>query len=236
MKGIILAGGKGTRLHPLTLVTNKHLLPVFDRPMIFFPLATLRRADIREVLIVTNPEFLSDFQKLLGDGKRLGVKLTFAVQKKADGIAGALRCAEKFAAGASVAVILGDNIFADNFSAAVRKFKIGAQVFLKRISDPHRFGVPTLCDTHVIKITEKPRRPASNFAVTGFYLFDHRVFEIVRKIKPSRRGELEITDVNNFYIQRSELNAQKVRGFWSDAGTPESLLRAANFCATKKLY
>ncbi len=241
MKGIILAGGKGTRLLPFTKFTNKHLLPIHDRPMILYPLETLRRAGIREILIVTDGKFLADFKKLLGSGRKFGVKLLFAVQKKADGIAGALRLADKFTMGESIAVILGDNIFeaglwsglGTGFKKDVREFKSGAKVFLKKVSDPARFGVAELRGSEVVKITEKPKNPKSNLAVVGLYFYDKNVFDIIKKIEPSNRGELEITDVNNFYIQKKKLEATKIKGFWNDAGTLESLAEATRLAREK---
>ena len=249
MKGIILAGGKGTRLLPFTKFTNKHLLPVHDRSMILYPLETLKNSGIREILIVTDGKFLADFKKLLGDGRKFGVKLSFAIQKKADGIAGALKLSEKFStprrgsgqASESIAVILGDNIFeADprsgsrtGFRKDVQEFKSGAKVFLKKVSDPERFGVAELRGTKVMKIIEKPKNPQSNLAVVGLYFYDENVFDIIKKIEPSKRGELEITDVNNFYIQAGKLEASKIKGFWSDAGTLESLAEATRLVREK---
>lgn len=229
MKGVILAGGKGTRLLPLTKITNKHLLPVYDQPMIFYPIQTLKKAGVKDILIVTDSEFLGSFKKLLSNGKELGIKLNYKVQKKAGGIAHALSLAKSFVGKSNIAVILGDNIFEDNFKQAVKNFKQGAKIFLKRVKDPERFGVPTLQGKKVIKITEKPRRPASNYAATGLYLFDNSVFQIIQSIKPSKRGELEITDVNNWYVGRGEMEAEKVKGFWSDAGTFESLAKSGEF-------
>ena len=231
MKGVVLAGGKGTRLLPLTKITNKHLLPVHDRPMIFFPLETLRQSGISEILVVTDPQFLAEFKKVVG--KFPGVRISFALQKKPDGIAGALRLAEKFAAGESLAVILGDNIFESSFARDVREFESGAKVFLKKVPDPERFGVAEIRGSRVVGIVEKPRLPKSDLAVVGLYFFDKNVFDIIRKIIPSRRGELEISDVNNFYIARKSLIFSRIKGFWKDAGTIESLAEATKFIRKK---
>ena len=231
MKGVVLAGGKGTRLAPLTKFTNKHLLPVHDRPMVFFPLETLKKSGIREILIVTDGKFLADFKRILKHFR--GVKIAFAIQRRADGIAGALKLARKFAAGDSVAVILGDNLFEDHFRVDVENFKTGAKVFLKKVSDPERFGIAEVRGPRVITITEKPRKPKSDLAVVGLYFFDKNVFDIIQKITPSKRGELEITDVNNFYIQQKTLNSRKIKGFWSDAGTFESLAAATELIRGK---
>jgi len=232
MKGIILAGGKGTRLLPLTKITNKHLLPIYDRLMIFYPLDTLKKSGIKEILIITDGKFLADFKKLLGDGRKFGCKISFAVQKKADGIAGALKLAKKFSDGDSVAVILGDNIFESDFRKDVQEFKklrsdeIKAKIFVKKVSDPQRFGVAEIRGKKVLKINEKPKNPKSDLAVVGLYFYDKSVFDIIRKVQPSKRGELEITDVNNFYIKENLLNFRKIEGFWNDAGTFESLAEA----------
>ena len=231
MKGVVLAGGKGSRLLPLTKITNKHLLPVHDRPMIFFPLATLRDSGISEILVVTDPQFLPEFKKVVA--KFPGVRISFATQKKPDGIAGALRLAEKFAAGENLAVILGDNIFESNFRAEVRAFESGAEVFLKKVADPERFGVAEISGRKVVRIVEKPKRPKSDLAVVGLYFFDKKVFDIIRKIQPSKRGELEITDVNNFYISQKTLIFSKIKGLWRDAGTLESLAATTKFIREK---
>jgi len=235
MKGVILAGGKGTRLLPLTKLTNKILLPVFNRAMIEYPLATLQRTGIKDILIVSGREHAGDFMKYLGSGKDFGANLTYKVQEEAGGIAQALALAEDFADGKPVTVILGDNIFEDNFSRAVKNFRSGARVFLKKVPDPERFGVPILEGKNVVKIIEKPAKPPTQFAVTGLYQYDAKVFGIIKRLKPSARGELEITDVNNAYIRRGALKAEFVRGFWSDAGTFESLARTVNWAMRKGL-
>ena len=233
MKGILLAGGTGSRLHPLTLVTNKHLLPVYNQPMVFYPLMTLKNAGLRDILIVTGSEHAGSFMQLLGSGKNFGMQISYRIQDEAKGIAQALGLAEKFAAKESVAVILGDNIFEDNFTKQVRSFQAGARLFFKKVSDPERFGVATLQGRKVIKVTEKPKNPSSQHAVTGFYLFDSRVFNIIKTLKPSRRGELEITDINNFYIRENKMDAEFVKGFWSDAGTFDSLAHATRLVQKK---
>jgi glucose-1-phosphate thymidylyltransferase len=229
-KGVILAGGTGSRLFPATKVTNKHLLPVYDRPMIFYPLQTLRNSGIAEILIVSGAQFSENFAQLLGDGKEFNCRFKFTVQKNAAGIADALKLAEDFAAGENLAVILGDNIFEQNFKKEVREFETGAQIFLKKVPDAARFGVAEIdAENRVKKILEKPKNPPTDLAVTGFYLFDATVFEKIGKLKPSARGELEISDVNNFFIADGKMRAGFVEKFWSDAGTFESLFRASGF-------
>jgi glucose-1-phosphate thymidylyltransferase len=239
MKGIILAGGLGSRLRPLTLVTNKHLLPVYDRPMIHFPIQCMVNAGIVDVLIVTGGEHAGDFLKLLKNGKHLGLRhLEYAYQEGEGGIADALKLAEEFADGGKICVILGDNIIEGNIRQAAGEFftqPCGAKILLKEVPDPQRFGVATLDgDGPKAKITgivEKPEKPLSNLAVTGIYFYDNRVFEICRTLKPSQRGELEITDVNNEYLSRGELTHSQLQGWWTDAGTFESLHRASRFVA-----
>lgn len=226
MKGIILAGGTGSRLYPLTKVTNKHLLPVYDKPMIFYPIQTLIDAGIKEIMIVSGRGHAGHFLELLGSGADLGLKFTYEIQEEAGGIAQALGLAESFAADDDVAVILGDNIFQDNIKEDISTFKSGAKIFLKEVPDAHRFGVAELKGDKVVGIEEKPEDPKSNFAVTGLYVYDSEVFDVIKTLKPSGRGELEITDVNNFYINRKVMGYRILEGFWSDAGTFESLLRA----------
>lgn len=239
MKGVILAGGLGTRLYPLTHVTNKHLLPVYDRPMIFYPITTLVNAGIVEILIVTSGPHVGDFLGVLKNGKELGVKhLEYAYQEKPDGgIADALSLAEDFTDRENITVILGDNTTDADISKEVMSFKEGALVFLKKVSDPSRFGIAVFDKkdpTKVIRIDEKPKRPESDMAVTGLYIFDHNVFDYIRKIMPSARGELEITDVNNLYIKKGKLSNAELNGYWSDAGTFESLYQAGRYWAKKK--
>jgi glucose-1-phosphate thymidylyltransferase len=229
MKGIILAGGTGTRLLPLTKITNKHLLPICDKSMIFYPLETLQRSGIREVLITTDRQFLDQFKKMLGNGEKLGMRISFAIQENPDGIAGALKLAKKFVGDDSMMVILGDNIFENDFLADVQSFKFGAKIFLKQVHNPERFGVAELIDEKVVSLQEKPKNSKSDLAVVGVYFYDKSVFDIIAKIKPSTRGELEITDVNNFYLKEKKLLATKIKGFWSDAGTFESLAEVTKF-------
>ena len=228
MKGIILAGGTGSRLYPLTKVTNKHLLPVYDRPMIFYPLQTLLDAGINEIMIVSGKGHAGHFLELLGSGSDWGARFTYEIQDEAGGIAQALGLAEDFADNEDVAVVLGDNIFQDDVSEAVQAFEVGGHIFLKKVEDAHRFGVAQIEGNGVISIEEKPEEPKSDLAVTGLYLYDNGVFEIIRRLKPSGRGELEITDVNNEYIRVGEMSYSVLDGYWSDAGTFESLLRAGN--------
>jgi len=227
MKGIILAGGTGSRLYPLTKVTNKHLLPVYDKPMIYYPLQTLVAAGIKDIMIVSGRGHVGHFLELLGSGKEFGVRLDYEIQEGAGGIAQALGLAESWAGTDNVAVILGDNIFQDDIRNDVEGFASGAKIFLKEVTDAHRFGVAEVKGSRVLGIEEKPKAPKSNLAVTGLYLYDAGVFEIIRTLKPSGRGELEITDVNNAYIRRGAMQFSRLEGFWSDAGTFESLLRAS---------
>ncbi len=235
MKGVILAGGLGTRLRPLTLVTNKHLLPVFDRPMVYYPIECLVNAGIDEILIVTGGEFAGDFLKLLKNGKHLGVKhLAYAYQEGEGGIADALKLAEDFADGDKVCVILGDNIIEKNMIKAANDFlaqPTGAKVLLKEVPDPQRFGVARIENDKLVEIIEKPSDPPSNLAVIGIYFYDNDVFGICQTLKPSGRGELEITDVNNAYLGRGDLTYEVIEGWWTDAGTFDSLRRAANYVA-----
>lgn len=237
MKGVILAGGLGTRLYPLTHVTNKHLLPVFNQPMIFYPIRTLVNAGIDEIMIVVGGPFCGHFLSVLKNGKDLGIKhLEYAYQEKEGGIAEALFLAKDFSDGGNLAVILGDNTTDTDISKEVKKFKNGATIFLKEVSDPQRFGVPTFAlenSAKIIKITEKPKKPASNFAVTGLYLYDFQVFNFIKTLKPSKRGELEITDVNNCYLKKGQLCWSKLKGYWKDAGTFKTLLEASNYWAKK---
>lgn len=232
MKGIILAGGLGTRLHPLTKVTNKHLLPVYDKPMIYYPIQSLINAGIRDILIVTGGNNAGDFLKLLGNGSDFGLEhINYAYQSGEGGIAEALGLAKYFAGDDRICVALGDNIIEKNFIAAARAFgkqEHGARILLKEVPDPERFGVPVLDGEKVVKIEEKPADPKSNYAVTGIYMYDNTVFDIIETLRPSDRGELEITDVNNAYIERGDLEWDILDGWWTDAGTFESLLRAAS--------
>ena len=230
MKGIVLAGGLGTRLHPLTKITNKHLLPVYNRPMIYYPIQTLVNAGISEILIVTGGKNAGDFLELLGNGKEFGLKhLDYTYQEGEGGIAAALSLAEYFVEDDPVCVILGDNIYEKSVRRSAEEFvqrAHGARIHLKKVENPQRFGVPVLSDSRIVKIEEKPKVPKSDYAVTGLYMYDNAVFEIIRSLKPSGRGELEITDVNNAYIERDDMTYGIVDGWWSDAGTFDSLLRA----------
>lgn len=229
MKGVILAGGTGSRLMPLTKVTNKHLLPVGRYPMIFYPIFKLKQANITEILVVTGREHMGDVMELLGSGYDYGVEFTFKVQDTAGGIAQALGLAEHFVNRDKCVVILGDNIFEDNILSYVDNFKKqnkGAKVLLKEVPNPKRFGVAELKNKKIVSIEEKPNQPKSNFAVTGIYMYDSKVFEIIKELKPSTRGELEITDVNNAYIKLMELTYDILKGWWTDAGTHESLFIA----------
>jgi glucose-1-phosphate thymidylyltransferase len=230
MKGVILAGGLGTRLYPLTKVTNKHLLPVYDKPMIYYPIQTLINAGIGDILIVTGGNNAGDFLRLLGNGKEFGLKhINYTYQEGEGGIAEALGLAEFFAAGEKICVVLGDNLIEKNIRKAVKAFqrqKKGAKILLKEVPDPQRFGVPELKGDRIIGIEEKPKQPKSRYAVIGIYLYDATVFEMIKTLKPSSRGELEITDVNNRYIEKGLMTWDILEGWWTDAGTFESLLRA----------
>ena len=235
MKGVVLAGGLGTRLLPMTRVTNKHLLPVYDRPMIYYPLQQLVHAGIRDILIVTGGDSAGDFLKLLRNGHDFGLdQLRYAYQEGEGGIAEALGLAAFFAGGEPVAVLLGDNIFQDPLAPAIEEFRrrpSGAMILLKEVDDPERFGVATVDKDRVVEIVEKPTSPVSRLAVTGCYLYDARVFDVVRTLAPSGRGELEITDVNNRYIEWGEMRHHVVPGWWTDAGTVPSLHRATDLVA-----
>ena len=230
MKGVVLAGGLGTRLLPLTKVTNKHLLPVYNKPMIFYPIQTLVNAGVTEIMLVTGGNNAGDFLRLLGNGKEFGLKhLNYTYQQGEGGIADALRLAEHFADGESICVILGDNIIQGNVAKTAEEFRRqgqGAKILLKEVKDPQRFGVPVLDGRRVTRIEEKPANPQSPYAVTGIYFYDSHVFEFIRTLKPSARGELEITDVNNAYIKAGSLTWDVLEGWWTDAGTIESLYLA----------
>ena len=235
MKGVVLAGGLGSRLRPLTAVTNKHLLPVYDQPMIYYPIQTLVNAGITDIMIVTGGNSAGDFLRLLGNGKAFGLKhLNYTYQEGEGGIAEALALVEHFAADEAVCVVLGDNIIEGNIATAVESYqkqKAGAKIILKEVPDPERFGVPELSGDTVVKIEEKPSSPRSKYAVIGIYMYDAEVYDIIRTLVPSRRGELEITDVNNAYIERKAMTWEVLEGWWTDAGTFESLLRASKLVA-----
>ncbi len=239
MKGVILAGGLGTRLFPLTKITNKHLLPIFDRPMIYYPLETLVKAGIEDILLVTGGNNAGDFLRLLGNGKEFGLKhLNYTYQEGEGGIAEALSLAEYHVDRDSVVIILGDNIIEKDITRAVENFRKqgeGAKILLKEVDDPERFGVAELEGDRVVRIVEKPKVPKSNFIVTGIYMYDSQVFDIIRTLDPSERGELEITDVNNRYIEQNMMTYEVLDGWWTDAGTFESLYRASTLVADKKI-
>jgi len=235
MRGVVLAGGLGTRLFPLTKVTNKHLLPVYDKPMIYYPIQALANAGIREVMVVTGGNNAGDFLKLLGNGKEFGLKrLHYAYQEGEGGIAEALSLAEYFSEDGPVCVVLGDNIIERNIRDAVNAYQAqgsGARILLKEVPDPERFGVPVFEGQKIVRIEEKPKVARSSYAVIGFYLYDHTVFDIIKTLRPSDRGELEITDVNNAYISEGTMEWTVLDGWWTDAGTIESLLKASNLVA-----
>jgi glucose-1-phosphate thymidylyltransferase len=235
MKGVVLAGGTGSRLFPLTKITNKHLLPIYDKPMVYYPIQTLVDAGIRDIMIVTGGRNAGDFLRLLGNGKEFGLAhLSYAYQEGEGGIAEALALAEHFADGHGICVILGDNLIEGTIRHAVEDFATqqhGARILLKEVPDAERFGVAEIEGDRIVSIEEKPRRPKSNYAVTGIYLYDATVFEKVRTLVPSERGELEITDVNNAYIREGTMTFSYLEGWWTDAGTFESLLRAGNLVA-----
>ena len=238
MKGVVLAGGLGTRLYPLTKVTNKHLLPIYDKPMVYYPIQTLVDAGITDILIVTGGNSAGDFLRLIGNGKDFGLShINYTYQEGEGGIAAALALAQPFAEDDKIVVILGDNVLEQGIGDAVREFekqKRGAKIFLKEVPDPERFGVPHIKDGKVVQIDEKPKKAASQYAVIGVYMYDNEVFDIVKTLKPSARGELEITDVNNAYIERGTMTYSIVDGWWSDAGTSfDSLLKATQLVAEK---
>jgi len=237
MKGVILAGGLGMRLSPLTKITNKHLLPVYDKPMIYYPIKTLINAGIEDILIVTGGNDAGDFLRLIGNGREFGLKhINYTYQEGQGGIADALSLAEFFADKEDICVVLGDNIIEKNIRSAVEAFKRqkrGAKIMLKEVPDPGRFGVPELDGDRVVQIEEKPKSPKSKYAIIGIYMYDNTVFDIIKTLKPSDRGELEITDVNNTYINRGEMTWEILDGWWTDAGTFGSLLKASQLVAEK---
>ncbi len=237
MKGIILAGGSGSRLDPLTRVTSKQLLPVYNQPMIYFPLHTLLNAGIKEILIIIAPDHSGDFVNLLGSGRQFGAKFAYEVQDAPNGLAEAFILGAEFIGNDSCAMILGDNIYEHDFKLAVQNFRGGAKIFAKEMEDARRFGVVEFDQNNkVISLEEKPETPKSNYAQTGFYMYDNRVVEFTKRLKPSKRGELEIVDLNNVYLEKGELQAEMIKGEWIDAGTIESLYRAGVIVREKKLY
>ncbi len=236
MKGIILAGGKATRLRPLTEVTSKQLLPVYDQPMIYYPIQTLVNAGIKDILIIVAPENAGDFLKLLGSGSKFGARFAFEVQDNPEGLAQAYMLGEEFIGDDPVALVLGDNIFTHDFTSSIKNFKSGGQVFAKQVSDPERFGVIEFDEQdHVISIEEKPAKPKSNYAQVGFYLYDNRVVNIAKNLKKSARGEYEIVDIANTYREMGELKVDIIEGHWMDAGTIESLYEASTIMRAHKL-
>ncbi|HQM15978.1 MAG TPA: sugar phosphate nucleotidyltransferase [Candidatus Woesebacteria bacterium] len=236
MKGIILAGGQGTRLKPLTLVTSKQLLPIYDQPMIYYPLQTLLTAGIEDILIIIAPDHAGDFLKLLGSGKEFGCDFTYEIQEKPEGLAQSILIGEKFIGNDNVALILGDNLFEDDFSSSIQSFVQGGRVFAKKVPDPERFGVVSFDDRQrAISIEEKPAHPTSDYAVTGLYLYDKTVVQKAKSLQPSARGELEITDLNNLYLREGTLDVAFVEGRWFDTGTHESMFEATSFAREKRL-
>lgn len=236
MKGIILAGGSGTRLRPLTQVTSKQLLPIYNKPMIYYPLETLLKAGIKDILIIVAPDHAGDFLKLLGSGKEFGCKFTYEIQDKPEGLAQAFMVGENFIGDDSVTLILGDNVYEDDFSEAIQSFESGGRIFLKEVPDPERFGVAEFDENNkVISIEEKPEQPKSNHAVTGMYIYDNTVVEKAKSLAPSERGELEITDLNNVYLREGTLDVAFVKGKWLDTGTFESLHEAIMFARDREL-
>ncbi|MBI3231488.1 MAG: NTP transferase domain-containing protein [Candidatus Doudnabacteria bacterium] len=236
MKGIILSGGSGTRLMPLTKVTSKQLLPVYNKPMIYYPLQTLLKAGIKDILIIVSPEHSGDYLELLGSGAEFKARFTYEVQARPEGLAQAFIIAENFIGQDNVCMILGDNIFEDNFFESINHFKSGGHIFVKAVPDPGRFGVVKFDDKmKAVAIEEKPKKHLSDFAITGLYIYDHRAVNIAKQVKPSERNELEITEIHNWYLKRGELKVEVVKGQWVDAGTFESLFKAGEL-ARKKIY
>jgi len=234
MKGIVLAGGRATRLRPLTKITSKQLLPVYDKPMIYYPIETLIRGGIKDILVIVAPEYAGHFLHLLGSGKDMGVKFSFEIQEEPGGIAQAFIVGERFIGKDPVTLILGDNIFDYDFSQSIKNFKTGAKIFAKEVNDPERFGVVEFdAQRKALSIEEKPKVPKSNYAVVGMYIYDNKVVDIAKNLKPSDRGEVEITDVNKAYLDKGELQVDIIDGIWEDAGTFDSLLRVNNYWAEK---
>ncbi len=234
MKGIILSGGSGTRLSPLTKMTSKQLLPIYNRPMIYYPLNTLLKAGIKDILIIIAPDHAGNYLNLLGSGREFGARFTYEIQDEPRGLAEAFIIAESFLDDENVAMILGDNIFEDDFSEDIKSFKKGGRIFAKKVTDPERFGVVEFDENNqVISIEEKPENPKSNYAIPGMYIFDNRVSEIAKNVKPSERGELEITEIHNAYLELDELDVRTFDGDWVDAGTFDSLLKAQSIAKEK---
>lgn len=234
MKGIILAGGRATRLRPLTKITSKQLLPVYNKPMVYYPINTLAKAGIKDILIIVSPEYSGQFLNLLGSGSELGVNLSYEVQDQPRGLADAFVVGEKFIGDDNVAMILGDNIFDHDFTDNVKSFKSGARIFAKKVPDPERSGVVEFDENYkVLSIVEKPEHPKSNYAIVGFYIYDNKVIEYAKNLKPSARGEVEIVDLHNKYLAKEELEVNIIEGMWEDAGTFDSLLRVNNLVAER---
>lgn len=234
MKGIILSGGSGTRLMPLTKVTSKQLLPIYNKPMIMYPLQTLLDAGIKDILIIVSPDHAGDYLKLLGSGKEFGARFAYEIQDKPEGLAQAFIIGENFIGEDNVCLILGDNVFEDDFSHAISSFKSGAMIFAKKVHDPERSGVVVFDeDMNAIKIVEKPKEHISDFAIPGLYVYDNRVIGVAKRVQPSARGELEITDLHNWYLEKGELKVDIVKGEWVDAGTFESLFKASELARKK---
>lgn len=234
MKGIILSGGRATRLRPCTKVTSKGLLPIYNRPMIYYPLNTLLKAGVKDILIIVGPEHAGQYLNLLGSGSEFGARLTYEIQDEPRGLADAFIIGETFVGSDDVVMILGDNIFADDLSQEIKNFKSGAKIFAKAVSDPERFGVVEIDEAgKALSIEEKPKQPKSNLCITGLYIYDNRVIEVAKNVKPSERGELEITDLHNWYLKQGELEVSKIENEWIDAGTFDSLLEAQNLAKTK---
>ena len=234
MKGIILAGGRATRLRPLTKITSKQLLPVYNKPMIFYPIETLTKAGIEDILIIIAPDYAGHFLNLLGSGKEFGARFTYEIQDEPRGLADAFRVGENFIGDDCVTMVLGDNIFDHDFSESIQNFDHGAKIFAKHVEDPERFGVVEFdANQKVISIEEKPTNPKSNFAVVGMYIYDNAVVQHAKNIEPSARGEIEITDINNVYLQQGQLSVDIIDGIWEDAGTFDSLLSANMYWARK---
>ncbi len=235
MKGIVLAGGRATRLHPLTKITSKQLLPIYDKPMIYYPIETLIAAGIKDILVIIAPDYAGQFLNLLGSGRELGVDFSYEIQEEPRGLADAFIVGENFIGNDNVTMILGDNIFEDDFSKEIKSFKEGAMVFAKKVPDPQRFGVVEFDkEMRAVSIEEKPKNPKSDYAVVGLYVYDNRVVKHAKSLKPSARGEIEITSLNNVYLKNGGLKVGQVNGAWEDAGTFESLLRVSNFMAEKQ--
>ena len=236
MKGIILSGGHGTRLYPLTKITSKQLLPVYDRPMVMYPLQTLITGGVKDILVIVAPDYADHYKKLLGDGSEFGVNITFKIQDQPNGLAQAFVLGEEFIGSDNVTMILGDNIFEDDFSAAIKNFKSGGHIFAKKVSDPERFGVVKFDENmNAVEIEEKPKTFLSDYAITGIYIYDNRVVEAAKQAKPSARGEYEITELHNWYLAKKELKVDVVDGQWLDAGTFESLFKASELARQKAL-